>query len=260
MTITEINPEPVAITLSAPVNVRDLGGIAVTGGRVREGLAIRADDLSTVTPEVAEALVADGLRAVIDLRSIEELELTGRGPLGTESSLTYHHIPFMADIGDAKDGDLVLEQHLFGELYLRMFENAAHQIVSSLAVIAHAPGTVAFHCSAGQDRTGVLAASLLLALGADDEQIVADYARTGASSEAIRKRLAPTLAPLMLRYGYDLNDAARAALRADFSDAPMRTLLDTLQERYGDRLAPLRAAGLTDALIAQLRDRAVVRS
>ena len=36
-------------------------------------------------------------------------------------------------------------------------------------------GPVVFHCTAGKDRTGVLAAILLLRLGVDEEDIIADY-------------------------------------------------------------------------------------
>ncbi|MEN5072574.1 tyrosine-protein phosphatase [Isoptericola cucumis] len=257
-----------ALQLSPPVNLRDLGGVPVVGGTVREGFAIRADDLSIVTPEAADALVGRGLRAVVDLRSADEVGITGRGPLGTRPTVTYHHVPFMASIGLAADSAAedadgtpaaeMLDQSRFGRMYLRMYEGAAPQVVTALAIMAHSPGAVAFHCAAGQDRTGVLAAALLLTLGAEDDDIVADYARTGRNSAAIMARIAPVMQPLMSRYGYDLDEGARAALRTEFSPEPMRELLAALAERHdGDRLAPLRAAGLTDGLIARLRERAL---
>ncbi|MFI2105290.1 tyrosine-protein phosphatase [Isoptericola sp. NPDC019693] len=267
MTLTDSPADATTLALSAPVNLRDLGGIAVDGGAVRPGFALRADDLAIVTPDAADALVDGGLRAVIDLRSADEVALTGRGPLGAQRSVTYHHVPLMADIGRATDDAATLpdgtsatdliDQRRFGRMYVRMYEDAAPQIVTALAIIAHAPGAVAFHCAAGQDRTGVLAASLLLALGAEQDDIVTDYARTGENSAAIMERIAPLMQPLMRRYGLDLDEAARAAVRAEFSPEPMRELFAALAERHGDPLAPLRAAGLTDGLIARLRERAV---
>ncbi|WP_265523608.1 tyrosine-protein phosphatase [Oerskovia flava] len=261
MTVIDTPTAP-DLVLSAPVNLRDLGGIHVPGGTVRQGFALRADDLAIVTTDDAHRLVTDGLRAVIDLRSADEVELTGRGPLGTHPGVTYHHVPLMVSIGqaagapDVDPGDLI-DQSRFGPLYLRIYEGAAEQIVMALAIIAYAPGTVAFHCAAGQDRTGVLAASLLLALGADREGIIADYARTGENSTAIMARIAPLMAPLMQRLGFDLDEAARAAVRSEFSDAPMRELFAALTARHGDPLGPLRGAGLTDHLVARLRQRAV---
>ena len=244
------------LALSDPVNLRDLAGIPVAGGVVREGFAIRADDLAIVTEAYADRLVANGLRTVIDLRSAAEVEATGRGPLGSRTSVNYHHVPFMAAVGEVDAAEMA-DQSRFGAFYLRMFEGAAAQIVTSLAIIAHAPGAVAFHCAAGQDRTGVLAASLLLALGAEPADIVADYTRTGENSAAIMTRIAPTMRALMDRLGFDLDEAARAATRTAFSSEPMRHLLAGLAERHTDLLAPLRAAGLDDALIARLRAGAV---
>lgn len=269
-----------ALILSAPVNLRDLGGIPVDGGVVRQGFALRADDLALVTDDVARGLVDGGVRAIIDLRSTDELGVTGRGPLGTHSNVSYHHVPLLADLAQAADGAgaadagalgapdaragaraalaEMLDQSRFGPMYLRIYEGAAPQIVTALAIIAHAPGAVAFHCAAGQDRTGVLAASLLLALGADQDDIVTDYARTGENSAAILARVAPVMRPLMSQFGVELDAAALAAVSTEFSAEPMRELFAALTERHGDPLAPLRAAGLTDSLVAQLRSRALV--
>jgi len=61
----------------------------------------------------------------------------------------------------------------------------------------------------------------------------------------------------MSRFGFELDAAALAAVSTGFSDAPMRELFAMLTERHGDPLAPLRAAGLTDGLVAQLRARAL---
>lgn len=69
------------LVLSAPVNLRDLGGTAVAGGVLRSGIAIRTDDLSTIADTDAAELVDAGLAAVIDLRTAGEVEITGRGPL-----------------------------------------------------------------------------------------------------------------------------------------------------------------------------------
>lgn len=255
MTLVDTTP----LTLSAPVNLRDLGGLPVAGGLVRTGFALRADDLSIVTDEVADRLVADGLRAVIDLRSADEVGFTGRGPLAVRGAVNYHHVPLMADIGQADAGTVPLSQAGFGTFYVRLYETAAAQLVTALAIIAHTPGTAAFHCAAGQDRTGVLAATLLLTLGAEPDTVVTDYARTGENSAAIMARIAPMMAPLLEKYGLDLDEAARAATRTAFSPEPMRELIVTMSARHGDPLTPLRAAGLTDGLIARLRERGLER-
>ncbi|WP_156761628.1 tyrosine-protein phosphatase [Microbacterium karelineae] len=246
------------VPLTAPANLRDLGGIPVAGGSVRPGFAIRADDLSTADAGSAADLVDGGLAAIVDLRSHHEVRFTGRGPFAS-MPVTYHHLPFLASLADAREtgGSDMLDQSTFEAMYIRMYESAAPRIVAAFAIMATAPGATAFHCAAGQDRTGVLAASLLLTLGASPDAIVDDYVRTGRNSPAIMRRLAPVMGPIMAEHGLALEDAATAATRAEFSPAPMEGLLAHLERAYADPLAPLREAGLTDGLVAALRERAV---
>jgi len=254
MTIADVD-----LVLSAPVNLRDLGGIPIDGGVLREGLAIRTDDLAYVTTEVAAQLVAGGLTAVIDLRSPLEVSVTGRGPLA-EYPVAYHHLPLIADVGRSMgDEGPELSHDGMAQMYLRMVEVAAPQLVTALSVIAHTPGAAAFHCAAGRDRTGVLAAMLLLALGAQDDDIVADYARTGDNMVAIMQRTAPVMGAMWKALGFDASAVDKTSSLLEGSmDVSMRTLLDTLRAQHGDPLAPLRAAGLSDATIQRLRERARV--
>ncbi|QBE49247.1 tyrosine-protein phosphatase [Leucobacter triazinivorans] len=265
---TDPSPSPIPtpafeIELSAPVNLRDLGGIPIAGGLLREGLAIRTDDLAYVTHDVASALVAEGLTAIIDLRSPLEAAVTGRGPLG-RFPVAYHHLPLLADVAEPlrEDGPAPrrapdLGHAAMGAMYVRMMENAAPQLVTALNVIACTPGATAFHCAAGRDRTGVLAAALLLTLGADEEHIVADYARTGANMGAIIRRTRPVLGAMWRALGFDPDAHDASALLEGSMEVSMRILLDTLRERHGDALAPLRRSGLSEDTIVRLRRRAL---
>lgn len=242
------------IALSAPVNLRDLGGTPVEGGTVREGFAVRADDLSTVTPQDAAALVAAGLTAVVDLRSPAEVAVTGRGPLAGHP-VGYHHLPLIADVGGSVTGGFTHEG--MGEMYARMVEGAAPRLVTALTVMAHTTGATAFHCAAGRDRTGVLAAVLLLTLGADDEAVVADYARTGANMAAVMERTRPLMGAMFAALDLDESVLRTSALLEGSMEVSMRLMLARLRERHGDPLAPLRAAGLGPDTTARLRARAL---
>src|SRR5215207_7176130 len=210
------------LTLSAPANLRDLGGISAEGGVVRRGVAIRADDLSLLPREDAEELIADGLGAVIDLRTAGEVRNTGRGVFG-ELPVAYHHLPLMPGLRPATGPGAGVDPRDpvgMGGMYADLFSTAAGQIVTALAVLAVTPGAVAYHCSAGKDRTGVLAAAFLLALGATDDDVVAR------------------------------NTFTRSAIGQDFSAVAMETALATLRQRHGDPLRPLRDAGLGPELVA----------
>ena len=246
------------LVLSLPVNVRDLGGIAARGGLVRSGVAIRADDLSVVTPEYAQELVDAGLVAIIDLRSQEEVGFTGRGAFAGHP-VAYHHLPLMVSLGAAMNEERAFnDPGEFGRDYAAMFERAAPALVTALSIIALAPGAVAFHCSAGKDRTGVLAAALLLALGVADADIVADYGDTAPNIDLIHERIRPVMSVLMERLGIELDAAAQAAAaEKPFDEQAMVQMLELLRERHTDPLAPLREAGLTESLIAVLRAKAL---
>ena len=246
-----------ALPLSAPVNLRDLAGTPVAGGTIAPGFALRSDDLATVTDADADALVVGGLSAVIDLRSREEVRLTGRGPLFARD-VAYHHLPLMTSIGLASAAAARPERlPSMHELYVSRFERAAGQLVAALAIMAYSSGATAFHCSAGKDRTGVLAAALLLALGADDDTVVADYVATYRNLPAIMDRLGGYLREAFVQAGFDL-DAFESDERQRVRDErAMADTLATLRARHGDPLAPLRAGGLSDPLIEALRERAV---
>lgn len=247
-----------SVSLTAPVNLRDLGGIAIDGGALRAGLAIRADDLAYVTDEVAEQLIDEGLAAIIDLRSPLEVSVTGRGPFA-QHPVAYHHLPLIASVADSmEEGQRALTHENMGLMYLGMVEGAAPQLVTALNVIAYAPGATAFHCAAGRDRTGVVAAMLLLALGAADDDIVDDYARTGDNMVAIMARTAPVMGAMWRALGFDPEEMGKTAslLEGDMAIS-MRLLIETLRDRHGDPLAPLRAAGLSHDTVARLRERAL---
>ncbi|WP_243228673.1 tyrosine-protein phosphatase [Microbacterium sp. CIAB417] len=247
----------IELTLSAPVNLRDLGGIPIEGGVLREGMAIRTDDLAYVTAEVAEGLVAGGLTAIIDLRSPLEVATTGRGPLAGYP-VSYHHLPLIADIGGATPRSAADFSHEgMGRMYLGMIEGAAPQLVTALNVIAHTLGATAFHCAAGRDRTGVLAALLLLTLGASDEDIIADYARTGENMAAIMERNRPVMGAMWKALGFDFDQPDTSGLLEGSMEVSMRIVLETLRSEHGDPLASLRAAGLGEDTIARLREKAL---
>lgn len=242
--------------LSPPANLRDLAGIAVSGGYTRGGFAWRADDLSIADEPSTRQLVDNGLTAIIDLRSSTEAENTGRGLL-ENYPVRYHHVPLLAGLNAETDRGFAWNSSNFHELYIGLYEQSSEQIVGALDIIASASGPVVFHCSAGKDRTGVLAAALLLALGATPETVLKDYVATGANVAGIRKRTLPVLAPIMAQYGTDADPAARAAIGDNFSPAPMKAMLDHITTAYRDPLEPLQSAGLDDSLQKRLRDRGV---
>jgi protein-tyrosine phosphatase len=66
--------------------------------------------------------------------------------------------------------------------YREMLEHGAQSVAEVLAILSDPSAYPAmFHCSAGKDRTGIVAAVLLGLLNVPVDTIVADYALSGSS-------------------------------------------------------------------------------
>jgi protein-tyrosine phosphatase len=102
------------------------------------------------------------------------------------------------------------------------------------------------HCTAGKDRTGMVIALILGAVGVPDETIVEDYALSGAYLDPLLDELRAQAA----RDGLDMDWYNRLL---DTDPAIMRRTLVHLREQYGGAEAYLRAAGVSGRQLELLR-------
>jgi len=128
-----------------------------------------------------------------------------------------------------------------------MIEDSSERVVEVVrSVVVDQP--VLVHCTVGKDRTGVTVALTLAAAWGDRDAIVADYART--ESLLPSERNAQVTARLRAMHP----EAVHLEELATRSPAPvMRDLLARLDEEYGSPREYLRAKGLGDDEIAELR-------
>jgi protein-tyrosine phosphatase len=178
------SPDPTAldrtITLSTVFNVRDLGGIPTAdGGEVRAGRVFRADGVHRLAGDDLDVIRALGLRTVIDLRSPGEI---ARGTFPVQHHpVDWHHLPIIRKVWS--DDDLVPgtgAADFLRDRYLDMLVLGGDAIARAVALIAEGQPAL-FHCAAGKDRTGVLAAVVLGLVGVSHDDIAADYhASSGA--------------------------------------------------------------------------------
>jgi protein-tyrosine phosphatase len=176
------------ISLDGCFNFRDLGGHRTTDGlEVRWRTLYRADGLHRLTDTDLEALAGLGVTTVIDLRTMEEL--TTRGRVGSIRGLTaFHHLPLFEELPDLTVVDGWEDPIALGRHYAEMAETGAASLAEALTVLSDSAAYPAvFHCTAGKDRTGVLAAVVLALLGVPDDAIADDYA---ATAPAMRHMLA----------------------------------------------------------------------
>ena len=247
------------INLDGAVNVRDLGGLPTSdGGKTALGRLLRADNLQELSPADVGRLVDDiGVTTVVDLRSAAELELEGPAPLDAVAGVRHEHHPVLPEVGMATDvvAEALLarrqadERRFPGDLltghYLGYLEDRPDQVVAAVRGIATAPGAAIVHCAAGKDRTGVVVALALSAVGVQREAVVADYAATGERVNQIVERLGRSAT-----YGADIKSKPAAAHLP--RPQTMAAFLDELDSRYGGAVSWLAAHGFADEL-PQLR-------
>jgi protein tyrosine/serine phosphatase len=259
------------IDLEGAVNVRDLGGLPAGDGRrtVADRL-LRADNLQELTPSDIARLVDDiGLTTVVDLRSTAELTSEGPAPLDAVASVRHAHHPVLPELGQATDvvADVLLTRAdqdrsrypadpVAGH-YLGYLEDRPDQVVAALRSIATSPGAALVHCAAGKDRTGVLVALALTAVGVPADTVVADYAATGERTEQIVERLrrSPT-------YADDINSKDPRSHRP--RPETMAVFLEQVDARHGGVIAWLAGHGFgaedLDVLTARLCEPVAARS
>jgi len=165
----------------ACLNVRDLGGLRCGDGVIERGRLIRSSVIGPLTPAGRDAMRTCGVRTILDLRGDDEVaEL----PSPYREGMTYQRVPFtsariMALHDAAHDGTLPEE--------LRRIAVAGGGLAEAIAAIAESETAIVLHCTAGRDRTGIVVATLLAAIGVPDDEIVADYV---ASDDALAEEYA----------------------------------------------------------------------
>jgi protein-tyrosine phosphatase len=173
--------------LPGTFNFRDLGGLPVAGGgRTRAGVLMRSDAPVALGEEGRAALRRMRLRTALDLREPLELRHDPVDLAGDGIEVVAHAII---------DGLVDLRRPAgLGATYDAVLERCGHRFAGAVSVLC-VPGALPalFFCSAGKDRTGLLAALVLSAVGVPDEAIARDYARTadvlhGAFREGIVRR------------------------------------------------------------------------
>jgi len=228
------------------------------GGWIRRRTLLRSGTLQDLSPAGVDVLVGEiGIKTVIDLRLEDEVRREGSALLGIDG-ITYLELPLWWDTKGRMPDNRVDEQtevieggprsdivnHYFG--YLAQGEQTVRQSASAMADPACLP--LLFNCAAGKDRTGVLAAVVLDAVGVDRDAIVADYALSGERLERIRDHLMQLDTYRDMKVVRD-DDGRR--MTAD--PESMRRLFAHLDQRWGGGAGYLRYCGLTDSDLDALR-------
>jgi hypothetical protein len=192
---------------------------------------------------------ADGIATVVDLRSAGEIRRSP-SPVAGLPGVAYVHAPAIDD--DDREGGAAIEaSDSLSGIYRVIVERSGRSMAAAVRAIASAPpGGVLVHCHAGKDRTGLVVALTLAAVGVSEQAIAEDYA---ASEARLQRHFAEELEDP------GLDQARREWLRGLQHARPetITAVLDLVADRYGGADAYLRAGGLQDDELARLRARLV---
>lgn len=257
-------PAPGAqLSFEGGTNFRELGGYtADEGKKIRWGQIYRGIPTALLATGTDRAkLDALGLRLILDLRSAEEARsLPDYVPDGARlvnlcalCAEDGHEIAFapgdierLTEGTDIKDGEPAFVQLMYEKM---LFGNKAFKELFRALEAGETP--ILFHCSAGKDRTGVAAMLILLALGASDKTICADYEQTNVCRkeqiEQLLEEHAEEIAADPSKKEHYIGVAGVVEDTAPF-------VLHTIREKYGSAEEYLeKEYGLTPARLMRLR-------
>jgi protein-tyrosine phosphatase len=224
-------------------NFRDLGGYPTRdGGSLRWRKLFRADGLTKLDDTDCRALADLGLTTVIDLRTVSELETRGKFPIEI-LTVDYHHLPLSETIPGQEEVPDWGQSEFVTARYTQLLGLGWESIASAIRLLANEESLPAvFHCSAGKDRTGVLACVVLGALGVPDEIIIDDYALSAIGTSRLMQSLRDEYADAV----EEVEKYAAAILRV--MPESMAGFIDHIHAQYGDFDELVRQLGVADAV------------
>jgi protein-tyrosine phosphatase len=247
------------------LNFRDFGGYPTQqGGTVVRGQLFRTAAFAEATERDMTRLDRIGARFIVDLRRPEErTDMPNRWP--GEGSLPVHvndegYRELPAHTAILQETDLTAESvrrymttayahYPYEPRYVALFREFLHGL-------AEKGGPAIVHCAAGKDRTGVICALTLTALGVDHATIVEDYELTnvavnyGARFAAIKERMEA-------RVGKPIDEEALRPMLGVHRDY-LASAFDAIHAKYPDAPTYMREVlGVDDAMVREMRARFV---
>jgi len=195
--------------LKSVINSRDLGGIKIGDKTVKEGLLFRTAHLHDISDQEVKILQEKyKLKRIFDLRSIPEAALMPDKEIPGAQLVP---LPTLDTEAEKQSGEAIPEEmwldlpkHIVRLSFMKMFQKKAKDLYPSLILsefsqlqyatlmnllLETEDGSVLWHCSQGKDRTGIAAALILGALGADRETIVKDFDRSNEAYKPLVEKL-----------------------------------------------------------------------
>ncbi len=236
------------LELEKAQNIRHLGGYVTPDGQCTSDTFWRGDSFEVLSENDKNTVMALGVKTVIDLRNTTEITKVPSVFFNCDG-IEYVNIPILSDRDQIDPTETLGYRFVMGDLYNAMADNGQAALRDIFRKMVQADGKLLFHCSAGKDRTGIIAALLLKLAGIDDETVAYDYCLT---SEFLRDKL-----QLMKDSAMKMGGFPEEHLDEMFSakTSSMEKFLQHIEYTYGGTEAYLLKLGLTEQELYALRDR-----
>jgi protein-tyrosine phosphatase len=223
------------IPVPGTYNFRDVGGLPARNGTVRGGVLFRSDGLHALGEAGRTELRNLGVGIIIDLRDENEAAVMPDDLDGLDVEVL--RLPVFEGSGASQGvGGISLDA-----LYERIVTQHRPVVVSALREIASAgERSVVVHCTAGKDRTGIVIALALLAVGVDRDAVVDDYVRT---EQNLAGEWLEQMITMVGRYGVPDTPELRVLMGGSPREA-LEGAIDTVERAHGSTREYLLAAGL----------------
>lgn len=249
-------------------NLRDLGGYeTIDGRRIASGVLLRGGHMAELDAAETAVLAGLGLATIVDLRRPDEIDLRPTPVLDGVTNVNYsvsdQNNSFAVAVNTITDPEAAARVGDAGIEYYRDLVATKLPLFRPVfaTIVGEGRRPVLFHCTAGKDRTGFVAATLLELLGVPSETIMADYLLTNeVRAQAMAGRLEIVRAERAIARGiepegvpdYEM-DAIRRLMFVE--EAFLAATYDEVRRRYGTWYEmATRALGLDDAAIERFRD------
>ena len=246
------------LPLRGIVNFRDLGGYeTIDGRRVKWGKLLRSGAHDDLTAEDAIYLKNMGLKTVVDYRSTME---TSEHPDIKMDGVCYLNVKPLKEAGATNVLDVMNVKMETADDAIKALTGINRQMMSSpqaleayrtlmLTILDEKQLPLVQHCTAGKDRVGVGAATILLALGVPEETIMKDYLLSNehqVKQDKLNMSSTKELKPEQIEMFKALTQVHAVYLQAMF---------DEMRVQFGDADHYLHEGlGLTDEQLAQLKN------
>jgi protein-tyrosine phosphatase len=237
-------------------NFRDLGGIpAGVSRRVRSGIVYRSANPVGLPAGDLKILENLGIKTYIDLRGPEEFR---EGYAIDHSERVSLPLDFqqvtrerMQPVIRKKNSEKLIED-ISNDIYLDILDASVpvfRQVMEILSDEVRVP--ILIHCHVGKDRTGIIVALLLMALGVEKEVIVSDFMKSNQALYKSFRKYFLTRAILTLGiYPY-----RRLMFAVSVKQRNIESVIDSVTNKYGGIEGYLAASGFPEDKLQKVRKR-----